>query len=290
MTAAQETFGILGNPLGHSLSPVMHNAAYRAMGFNGHYAAFETDNLRETVAMIRERSTRGVSVTLPFKEAVLPMMDDLDIDALRIGSVNTVTNTNGRLLGSNTDWTGLVQDLRGRFEIRERTIAVLGAGGAARAAVYAIQQEGGVPVVVNRTKARGEALAGQFGCAFLPLSEIATLRGAGLINTTSVGMMPREDESPVPAPALCRFMWAVDIVYNPPVTRLLREAREQGCETANGIGMFVNQGAEQIRIWTGKEAPRGLMRRVVEEELERQRGTVKQRGTRDDRWRWDEGR
>ncbi|PKN25297.1 MAG: shikimate dehydrogenase [Deltaproteobacteria bacterium HGW-Deltaproteobacteria-21] len=272
--ADQAIFGIIGNPLAHSLSPVMHNAAYREMGFNGHYLTFETGNLRDIIDMIRERNISGVSVTLPFKEEVLDLMDDLDSNALRIGSVNTVTNRNGRLLGSNTDWLGLIQDIRDRFEIRGKTVAVLGAGGAARAAVYAIHLEGGSPVVVNRTAARGENLATEFGCAFLPLSEIGVVDASGLINTTPVGMMPHEDESPVPARALRRFGWVMDIVYNPPFTRLLKEAREKGCKTVDGIGMFVNQGAEQIRLWTGKKAPRGLMRRVVEEEL-RQRSEVR---------------
>ncbi|RJR47008.1 MAG: shikimate dehydrogenase [Desulfobacteraceae bacterium] len=265
--ATQEIFGIIGNPLAHSLSPLMHNAAYKEMGVDGYYAPFETDDLRKTINMIRERNVRGVSVTLPFKESVLPLMDDLESDAVRIGSVNTITNRNGRLLGSNTDWKGLIQDLRGRFQIRGKTIAVLGAGGAARAALYAVLLEGGNPVVVNRTPVRGEKLAGDFGCAFHPLSEIAELRASGLINTTSVGMMPHEGQSPVPACTLGRFRWVMDIVYNPQRTKLLEKAGERGCETVNGIGMFVNQGAEQIRLWTGRAAPRELMREVVEEAL-----------------------
>ncbi|RJR41756.1 MAG: shikimate dehydrogenase [Desulfobacteraceae bacterium] len=265
--AKQEIFGIIGNPLVHSLSPVMHNAAYREMGIDGSYEPFETDDLRTTIHMIRDRNIRGVSVTLPFKESVLPLMDDLESDAVRIGSVNTITNREGRLLGSNTDWRGLISDLRGRFAIRGKTIAVLGAGGAARAAAYAVQMEGGNPVIVNRTSARGERVARDFGCAFHPLSEITNLRASGMINTTSVGMMPHEDQSPVPAHTLGRFRWVMDIVYNPQSTRLLREARERGCETVNGIGMFVNQGAEQIRLWTGMAAPRELMRGVVEEAL-----------------------
>jgi shikimate dehydrogenase len=276
MTTALQRYAIIGNPLGHSLSPLMHNTAYRAMGMNASYEALETPDLQEAIATIRERDVRGVSVTIPFKESVLAHLDEVDPDALRIGSVNTLTSRNGRLLGSNTDWPGLRRDLRGRWEIRGNTVAILGAGGAARAAVYAIQQEGGMPVIVNRTGSRGETLAEQFGCASLPLSEIGSLRAAGLINTTSVGMMPRADESPVPARLLSRFRWVADIVYNPPLTRLLAEASTAGCETITGIGMFVNQGAEQIRIWTGRPPPRQLMRRVVEEALKNgsQRGRL----------------
>jgi shikimate dehydrogenase len=265
---ATEIYGVIGNPLGHTLSPVMHNAAYRAMGLNALYLSFETENLEEALGLIRKRNIRGVSVTLPFKESVLQLLDEVDPDALHIGSVNTVTNEDGRLRGSNTDWTGLSLDLRGRLEIRRKTIAVLGAGGAARAVVYALQQEGGLPVVANRTAARAEAVAGQFGCGFLPLSEIGSLGAEGLINTTSVGMMPKMDESPVPARVLHCFRWVADIIYNPPVTMLLREAGSAGCRTINGIGMFVNQGAEQIRIWTGKGAPRELMRKVVLDKLQ----------------------
>lgn len=262
-----EIYGIIGNPLGHSLSPLMHNAAYRAMGLRARYQLFEGGHPEKTLALIRDGGIRGVSVTLPFKEAVLPLLDEVAPDALHVGSVNTVTNVDGRLRGDNTDWTGLARDLRGRVDISGKTVAVVGAGGAARAAVYAVQQEGGIPVVVNRTRTRGETLAERFGCSFLPLSEIGSLRADGLINTTPVGMMPSVDESPVPRSVLCRLGWVADIVYNPPATTLLREAAGQGCKAIDGIGMFVNQGAEQIRIWTGKTAPMERMRWVVEEAL-----------------------
>lgn len=267
MTGKTEIYGLIGSPLAHSLSPLMHNAAYRAMGLNAHYTLFETRNLAETAKMIRDRGIMGVSVTLPFKQAVLPFLDELDNEAAQIGAVNTITNRGGQLTGSNTDWLGLLEDLRGRFEISGREVAVIGAGGAARAALYGVLRHGGVPVVVNRTVSKGEDLAREFGCRFLPLSEIRSLDGAGLINTTPVGMTPRVDETPVSRDGLHRFRWVADVIYTPLVTRLLREADGAGCETCNGLGMFVNQGAEQIRIWTGKTAPKELMRKVVTERL-----------------------
>ncbi len=191
------------------------------------------------------------------------------------GAVNTITNEGGRLRGSNTDWAGLAEDLQDRFPIAGHEIAVIGAGGAARAAVFAVKRIGGVPIIANRTSARGEIMAREFGCDFLPLSDIDSLNAAGLVNTTPVGMIPHVDQSPVKAEILHRFLWVADIVYHPLFTRLLREAGEAGCEPLSGLGMFVNQGAEQIRIWTGRAAPRELMRKVVLEKLEGKVGSRK---------------
>jgi shikimate dehydrogenase len=271
VSAECEIFGIIGNPLGHSLSPLMHNAAYRAMGMNARFEVFETEDLAGTLKSIRERRVRGVSVTIPYKREILPMLDEIDEDASEIGAVNTIKNEGGRLRGSNTDWSGLAEDLRGKVDLACREVGILGAGGAARAALHAVMRLGGRPVIVNRTRARGEGLAAEFGCGFFPLADIGACMADGLIQTTPVGMWPRADASPVSAEVLRRFRWVADCIYNPPFTRLLREAQEEGCETLDGVGMFVNQGAEQIRIWTGRSPPCDLMRRVVLEALENSR-------------------
>jgi shikimate dehydrogenase len=168
--------------------------------------------------------------------------------------------------------TGLIRDLEESLEVRGKTFAILGAGGAARAAVYGILKEGGVPIVVNRTVENGEEIAGEFGCQFHPLSEIARIKADCLINTTSVGMAPDSEKSPVMKKNLVNFAWVVDIVYNPLKTRLLREAEEAGCTVLDGVGMFVHQGAEQTKLWMGKEPPRGLMRKVVLEKLRERNG------------------
>jgi shikimate dehydrogenase len=237
------------------------------MGLHAEYRAFETGDIRRSVRMIRDKGIRGVSVTLPYKQSVIPLLDELDPEASRIGAVNTITSEGGRLRGSNTDWRGLAHEMRGRFELKGQRIAVIGAGGAARAAIYAVGSEGGLPVILCRDTTKGESLGRELGCEFVPLSDIGSVSAPGLINTTPLGMAPHTGESPVEARLLGRFDWVVDIIYNPQVTRLLEDARGKGCRTLNGIGMLVNQGAEQIRIWTGKEAPRELMREVVTERL-----------------------
>ncbi len=263
-----ETYALFGNPVGQSLSPLMHNAAYEQMGIEARYLSFCVNGAAEAVAGIREMDIRGASVTLPFKSDILRHLDGMDGSARIIGAVNTVTNRDGRLLGHNTDWLGLVESLRECTEIDGRNFIILGTGGTARAAVFGIRKEGGIPWVAGRSVAKAEALAAEFHCRFLPPGEIGDVRAECLINTTPVGMFPETDASPVGPDILNRFGLVVDVIYNPPETRLLREAREAGCAVLSGVGMFVRQGAEQIRLWTGMEPPLARMRAEVMERLE----------------------
>lgn len=270
---SSEIFAVFGNPIGHSLSPVMHNAAFKRMKINAHYVPFCVKNVGDAVRGIRGLDIRGVSITIPFKTEVMAYLDEVDESSLRIGAINTILNDhNGRLKGFNTDWSGLIRDLEESLEIRDKTFVILGAGGAARAAVYGILEGGGIPIVVNRSVGKGEGIAREFGCSFHPLSEIETTKADCLINTTSVGMAPDSEKSPVMRENLPNFRWVVDIVYNPLKTRLLRDAEKAGCILLDGVGMFVHQGAEQTKIWTGKEPPRPLMRKVVLEKLKERDG------------------
>jgi shikimate dehydrogenase len=195
-------------------------------------------------------------------------LDELEESSDRIGAVNTIVNEGGRLRGYNTDWIGFVRDLKELMPIQGKTFGVLGAGGAARAILFGILSEGGNPVVLNRTAAKGEVLAKEFGCSFLPLSEIGVLKADCIVNTTSVGMAPQIENSPLEERALGKFPWVVDIIYNPLETKLLKDARKAGCRTRAGLGMFVHQGAEQIRLWTSREPPVESMKRVVRKKLE----------------------
>lgn len=263
-----ELYGIFGNPVGHSLSPLMHNAAFRSLRVDAVYLPFHIEDLEGALRGVRALGIRGVSVTIPFKTSVLACLDEVEESARAIGAVNTIANDGGTLRGYNTDWMGLIRSLGEAGGIRGRTFAILGAGGAARAAVYGILQEGGTPVVLNRTAPKAEALAREFGCAFLPAADAGTMEADVLINTTPVGMWPDVEGTPLPGEALARFRCVMDVVYNPLRTRLLREAAAAGCEAVNGLGMFVHQGAEQIRIWTGREPPVALMRQVVQRQLE----------------------
>jgi shikimate dehydrogenase len=241
----------------------MHQAALDRMGLKAFYVPFCVRHLKEAVQGIRGLDIRGVSVTLPFKTEVMNYLDEIDESASRIGAVNTIWNDQGRLKGYNTDWLGFVASLKAVMEIKGKSFVVIGAGGAARGIVYGLVREGGLPVIVNRTASKAEALAREFGCSFLPWSDIPKIRADGLINTTSVGMSPQTEVSPWPGGLLHHFSLVMDIVYNPLQTQLLKETQAAGREGISGVEMFIHQGAEQLRIWTGLEPPRFLMREVV---------------------------
>lgn len=258
---------LLGNPVAHSLSPRMHRAAFRAMKLGAEYVAFQVEDLKRAVEGLRGLGIRGASVTIPFKESILALLDEVDEEARSLGAVNTVLNLGGRLKGYNTDWIGFTRALEGRLGIRGESFAILGAGGAARAAAYAVIRAGGRAVILNRDVQRAAKLARELGCGHEPLERLGELEAQVLVNTTPVGMSPKTQDSPVPREVLGRFQLVMDVIYNPLRTRLLREAEEQGASLVSGLEMFVEQGAEQIRIWTGMEPPLELMRKVVEKAL-----------------------
>ncbi|OGO40796.1 MAG: shikimate dehydrogenase [Chloroflexi bacterium RBG_16_57_9] len=267
--------GIMGWPIEHSLSPAMHNAAFAALGLDWVYVPLPVapDQVREAVQGLRALGFVGASVTIPHKQAVMPWLDEMSAAARAIGAVNTLVVRDGRLLGENTDWLGFLASLReAGVEPAGRRALVLGAGGAARAVVYALASVGAKVVVVNRTHARAEKLVEELsqipGVKALA-GRLHPLAAEGLVpgeldlvvNTTSVGMWPRADESPwpegVPLPAAAVVC---DLVYNPLETQLLKSARSSGCRVIDGLGMLVHQGAAAFELWTGVEAPVKVMR------------------------------
>ncbi|MGP8154687.1 MAG: shikimate dehydrogenase [Smithella sp.] len=262
-----QNYILLGNPIRQSLSPLMHNAALKNMGIEGSYSAFCVNDLASAMQGMRGMNIRGASVTIPFKVAVMEYIDDIDDDALKIGAVNTIINNNGRLRGCNTDWRGLILTLKKGMPVKNRTFVIIGAGGTARAAAYGIMKEGGFPVIVNRTLEKGKIFSGKLNCPFYSLSETGRIKADCLINTTSVGMYPHQDKSPVKNLALAGYKYVMDVIYNPLKTKLLEDAEKQGCHIFSGLDMFVNQGAEQFRLWTGKEPPSALMKKVILERL-----------------------
>jgi shikimate dehydrogenase len=255
-SAATALCGIVLHPAGHTRSPAMHNAAYAALGIDAAFVAFDVppQRLAAAIAGARALGIRQLAVSIPHKEAVLAHVDEVDETARRIGAVNTVTLRDGRLLGSNTDWLGLARALERETKLAGKKAVVLGAGGTARAAVFALAERGAEVTVLNRTPARAEALARELGASGAgPLEALAGLDFDVLVNTTSVGL--RRDESPVAASALRAAAVVLDAVYDPPETRLLRDARARGARTVGGKWMLVEQAVEQIRLWTGKTAP-----------------------------------
>jgi shikimate dehydrogenase len=258
--------GVLGSPVGHSLSPLMHNAGLRALGLNLCYLPFESSTVAEFLPLIAELRLRGLSVTLPFKEAIAPHLDRLDPVARRSGAVNTVVKVWNRLEGHNTDVAASVAPLRRWLPLRGARVAVIGAGGAARAFLEGLRGRGARVTLFNRTAARGRDLARATGVRHLPWSR---LRGFGcdlLVNTTPVGMAPGTERAPVPA-AWVKASRVYDLVYNPPETLFLRRARARGAQVRGGLDMFVAQGAAQFRLFTGREAPVVEMRHAVESAL-----------------------
>lgn len=260
-------YGILGNPVAHSMSPLMHNATFRFLGIDAVYLPFEVNDLGGSVAGMKALGVKGASVTHPFKRAIFPFIDEIDDTAERIGAVNTLVFGTEGVRGTNTDWIGAVRCLESLLPIKDHKFVVIGAGGAARAVVFGVTKKGGEAVVVNRSEEQGLALAEEFDCTFVPLSEIEGAHGDCLVNTTPVGMYPQGDAMPVPEHVLTRFKAVADVIYNPLKTKLLAEAEAAGCVTASGFEMFLFQGAEQFRIWTGIEPPLEFMRNLVLERL-----------------------
>jgi len=263
-------YGILGNPVAHSMSPQMHNAAFSFLGIGAIYLPFEVEDLQGAVSGMKALGIKGASVTHPFKTEIFGLIDEIDDTAERIGAVNTLVFEKKQIRGTNTDWLGAVQCLEALLPIAGHRFVVIGAGGAARAVVFGLTRKGGEAIVVGRSEEKGRALAEAFDCAFIPLSEIESAHGDCLINTTPVGMYPKEDEMPVPPHVLGAYKAVADLIYNPLKTKLLREAEAAGCMVASGFEMFVFQGTEQFRIWTGKEPPVELMKNVVLERLKNQ--------------------
>lgn len=269
VNGATETFGIIGRPVHHSLSPEMHNAAFRALRMNRIYVPLPTGSIGDGVAGLKALGFRGVSITIPYKQDVLPFVDVLDPIARRIGAVNTLLLTGkedvpGKIVhGFNTDWIGANRALEEKIRLKGSRVLIVGAGGAARAIGFGLLEAGAGVMVCNRTMEKGEKLASQLGCPFSGLDRIDQVRADVLVNATSVGMVPDIDRTPVPAYLLSRFSVVMDIVYAPRRTRLLQEAAAAGCETVDGLAMLLYQGAVQFELWTGEEAPLEIMREVL---------------------------
>ncbi len=272
--ARTELYGVVGNPVDHSLSPLIHNGAFKKLGWNAVYLAFAVKNVEEALRGIRGLGVRGVSVTIPLKTEVVPFLDKVEGVAKKIGAVNTILNQGGKLIGYNTDCNGALEALEERMDLRGKRVVLLGAGGAARAIGFGLTERACQLVVVNRSRRKGEELSGKLGSDYLPLSSLARMKTGELeadviINATSLGMYPRDGETPVPKELLKKRMVVMDIVYQPLQTKLLREAKRRGCDTVNGLEMFVRQAAAQFEIWTGRRLEIGQIKKDLRRALGR---------------------
>jgi shikimate dehydrogenase len=275
--------GIIGDPIGHSVSPAMHNSAFNSLGLDYIYLPFRVakEQLAKAIDGIRALNIRGINITIPHKVAVIPFLDELEPLAERIGAVNTIVNDNGFLRGYNTDASGFLKTLlAGGIEPRNKKVVILGAGGASRAISFTLAERGASLVILNRKLELNWAveladnisrLLGKKVKA-LELNEknlSTTLEDTDiLVNATSVGMNPDISQSPVDKRLLKPELVVFDIIYNPIKTRLLTEAREAGAKTIGGLDMLVWQGALAFEMWTGTKAPVEIMKAEAIKALE----------------------
>ncbi|MBD0316122.1 MAG: shikimate dehydrogenase [Nitrospiraceae bacterium] len=270
--------GVLGNPVEHSLSPAIHNAAFKELGVNCVYLAWRVEAVGEAIKGLRALGNfRGASVTIPHKVSAMPFLDSVERTAAAIGAINTIVADQGRLTGYNTDATGALRALReGGAETQGRHIVMLGSGGAARAIAFGLAAESGAErlTILGIDAQERTSLASDVRSKtslFVQDGQLdhETLRtmlpGAQvLIHCTPLGMYPKVDGSCVPASVLHSGLAVMDIVYNPRETRLLRDAKQRGCRIIPGLEMFLNQAAAQCELWTNRPAPLHIMRAVLE--------------------------
>ncbi|MGE4290949.1 MAG: shikimate dehydrogenase [Desulfovibrio sp.] len=263
-------YGIIGHPLGHTLSPVLHNWGFAQIGLDARYDAWDTpsEDLARFVGRMREDKILGLSVTIPHKQAIMPLLDRVSSKARAVGAVNTLLWDRGLLKGTNTDVTGCLVPLQ-QLGRTFRTGLVLGAGGAARAAVAALNGLGVEWVgVTNRSREKADALAREFGVHVVEWGERHKNPPDVLVNCTPLGMTGHlEAENPWPLNSLPTGTVVFDLVYNPLKTRLLLAAKQSGCTTVSGLEMFLHQGLKQFKLWTGAELDADAARAVLLQRL-----------------------
>ncbi len=266
---ATRIFGVAGNPIAHSLSPIMHLTAFRRENVNAVMLPLKVKALDDLLTMVRDLPLDGVAVTMPLKQEVLPHLANMDPLTARIGACNTLrTGADGKLYGFNTDVAGVVRPLEKRMRLKDARILVLGAGGAARAAVFGLVDQGSDVYIVNRTHEKAVSLARKAKAHVLRQSALGKARFDVIINTTPCGMAGMKPALPIKESDLNASL-VFDMVYTPIETPLLKLAKARGLAVISGLEMFVQQGARQFEIWTGKPAPESEMLRVVELELRR---------------------
>jgi shikimate dehydrogenase len=261
ITETTALYGIVGGSVAHSVSPAMHNAAFHAVDMDAVYVPFPAVNATDFVSFGRAIGIKGASVTIPHKVTLFDQVDEIYSVARRIGAINTIRVEGQRWVGGNTDAQGFLDPLQARINLNGVRAAVLGAGGAARAVAVALASTGASVTLHARDRAKAQTVA---ALTSAQVGEWPPRPGTWdlLINTTPVGMVPRVDETPMPKEQLTgRYVY--DLVYNPPITRLLREATEMGCQTFGGLDMLVAQAHEQFQWWTGTRAPAGVMREAA---------------------------
>lgn len=270
---------VIGDPVEHTLSPTMHNAAFTHLGLNYAYVPFHVRDVQQAMQGLVGFNIRGLSVTIPHKLTVMEFMDEISPLAQKIGAVNTITNNNGKLTGTNTDGYGTLKAIESIESINNKTVAIIGVGGAARAAAFTIACERKPAHLYllgrnfDKTKNLAEEVAqnseSPITASSLDYDEMKKIFDYTeiIVQTTPVGMSPNVDDTIIPEDLINENHVVFDMIYNPAETLLLRQAKARSARTVNGVPMFVHQGAEQFRLWTGEEAPIETMEQAVKKAL-----------------------
>ena len=276
INADTQVFGVLGDPVAHSLSPLIHNEAFRAAGLNAVYIPFRVAraDLTTTLKDFDRIPVRGYSVTIPHKEAVVALAQHRDPAVVETQAANTLVRKDDGLHAYNTDFTGVLETMRACLKgdeemspLHDKAVLVLGAGGVARAVTYAMRRDGALVTLANRTPERGHKLAEEVGCRNIDWAARHTVVCDILVNCTSVGMHPNVDESPIHPSFLKAGLTVFDTVYTPETTLLIKEARDRGCVAVTGVELFIRQAALQFQLFTGQEPPIELMRKLIKRVL-----------------------
>jgi len=263
LTQKTQVYGVIGNPISHSLSPLLHNTGYVAAKKDAVFLPFLVEQLGEFLAVGRELGVAAFSVTLPHKQKIFHYLDECEPLAQEIGAVNTVTvRRKGKLVGSNTDYVGVLRALEGKLQLRGSRIVIFGAGGAARAAAFAVAKAGAEVLICARREKAAKALARDVGGGVLRRVALRRDRFDAILNATPVGMHPHSGTSPLEAAELnCSLV--MDLIYRPLETKLLRIANARGIRTVSGVEMFLAQGIAQWELWMGSRAPAAAMRGAI---------------------------
>ena len=263
LTQKTRVYGVIGNPVGHSLSPLMHNTGYVAARKDAVFLPFLVEDLREFLKVRREFGVAGFSVTIPHKQKIFDYLDECEPLAEEIGAVNTVTvRHNGKLAGSNTDYVGVLRALAGKLRLKDSRILIFGAGGGARAAAFAVAKAGAQVLVCARREQAAKELARAVHGGVIRRAALRREKFDAIVNTTPLGMHPHEGNSPLDAGELnCGLV--MDLIYRPLQTKLLRMAAARGIRTVSGVDMFVAQGIAQWELWMGSRAPEAAMRKAI---------------------------
>ncbi len=266
---AFKVYGVIGDPVSKSMGYRIHNRAFQELGSNDIYVSFLVQELEVFFNAFRDIFS-GLSVTMPHKEAVMPLLDRVEDTAAKIGAVNTVVRQGGEWVGHNTDISGALRALEKHIDLKDKNVLIIGSGGTAKAIGFGVKASGArLTVTYKSNKQRGQQLAGMLDCQCVPVDDARDLPVDVLINCSPVGMHPNVEETPFPTRNLKPGTVVFDSVYNPPETRLIREARAAGCIAISGVELFINQAVDQFELWTGKKAPVQAMRDALLEAIEK---------------------